>query len=280
MKILGAITGDVIGSCYEHERNRIKRTDFPLFSPQSHFTDDSVLTVATMECLMSDDKDYAHFYQKYALKYPNSGFGGFFRNKWMYAGKPLPYNSFGNGSAMRVSPAGWIFSSLDETLAEAENSAAVTHNHPEGIKGAQAVASAIFLARTGATKADIRQYVATTFGYDLNRTCDEIRPAYKFNSSCQGSVPEAIIAFLDSSDFETAVRLAISLGGDSDTLAAMSGSVAEAFYGGVPDHLAKKIMNRLPEDFVTVIEKFEDFINDIHNYSYLCAGKILLTDGI
>jgi ADP-ribosylglycohydrolase len=255
MKIFGAITGDIIGSYYEHYRT--KRTDFPLFPPQSRFTDDTVLTVATMDCLLSDRKDYVYFYQKYARKYPDSGFGGFFRRKWMFADNPKPYNSFGNGSAMRVSPVGWIFSTLDDTLSEAERSAAVTHNHPEGIKGAQAIASAIFLSRTGKSKTDIKQYVEKTFGYDLNRTCAAIRPAYHFDSSCQGSVPEAIIAFLESSDFETAVRLAVSLGGDSDTLAAMSASIAEAFYGEVPEELVEEVIDRLPKEFLTIIEKFE-----------------------
>jgi ADP-ribosylglycohydrolase len=254
MKIFGAITGDIIGSYYECYR--VKRMNFSLFPSQSRFTDDTVLTVATMDCLLSDKRDYAHFYQKYAQKYPDSGFGGFFKRKWMYAANPQPYNSFGNGSAMRVSPVGWIFSTLDDTLIEAERSAAVTHNHSEGIKGAQAIAAAVFLSRTGKSKANIKQYIETTFGYDLNRTCSSIRPAYHFDSSCQGSVPEAIIAFLESSNFETAVRLAVSLGGDSDTLAAMSGSIAEAFYGKIPEELIEEVIDRLPEEFLVVIENF------------------------
>jgi ADP-ribosylglycohydrolase len=161
---------------------------------------------------------------------------------------------------MRVSPVGWFFRTLDETLAEAVRSASVTHNHPEGVKGAQAVASAVFLARTGKSKKEIKRYIETAFGYNLNRRCDDIRPHYHFDSSCQGSVPEAIIAFLESTDFESAIRLAVSLGGDSDTIAAMAGSIAEAFYGGVPKDIAEEVTDRLPEEFLTVIEKFESAI--------------------
>lgn len=253
--ILGAITGDVIGSYYE--RSHTKKTDFQLFSDNSRFTDDTVLTVATMECLLSGKRDYTSFYQKYARKYPNCGFGYFFRSQWIFSPNPQPYNSFGNGSGMRVSPIGWIFRTLDETLAEAEQSAAVTHNHPEGIKGAQAIASALFLARTGKSKEEIKHYIETTFKYDLNRTCDEIRPKYRFDVSCQGSVPESIIVFLDSWDFESAIRLAVSLGGDSDTIAAMSGSIAEAFYGSVPQWITDEVIKRLPEEFLEVIKRFD-----------------------
>jgi len=255
--ILGAIAGDIIGSRFEHDNT--KKTDFSLFSPYCRFTDDTALTVATMECLMSEKRDYARFYRQYALKYPHSGFGGGFKG-WMYAANPQPYNSFGNGSAMRVSPVGWRFPTLEETLAEAEQSATVTHNHGEGIKGAQAVAAAVFLARTGKSKEEIKQCIETTFAYDLQRTCDEIRPSYHFDVTCQGSVPESIIAFLESADFESAVRLAVSLGGDSDTIAAITGSIAEAFYGSVPDNIAKEVIKRLPKEFCTVIEQFSNQI--------------------
>ena len=178
-------------------------------------------------------------------------------SNWMYEDNPRPYNSFGNGSGMRVSPVGWFFNTLEETLAEAERSAAVTHNHPEGVKGAQTIASAVFLGRTGGSKEEIKHYIETTFKYDLNRDCDDIRPNYYFNETCQGSVPEAIIAFLDSWDFESAIRLAVSLGGDSDTIAAMTGSIAEAFYGGVPQWIADEVIKRLPENFIEVINRFD-----------------------
>ncbi|GHT49908.1 hypothetical protein AGMMS49982_04240 [Bacteroidia bacterium] len=260
-KILGAITGDIIGSVYE--RTNTKRTDFPLFSDACRFTDDTVLSVATMECLLSDKRDYTYVYQKYARNYPKSGFGGMFRRQWMNEDNPKPYNSFGNGSGMRVSPVGWFCATLEDTLGEAKRSAEVTHNHPEGIKGAQAIAAAVFLARTGKSKEEIKQYIATTFEYNLNRTCDEIRPNYRFDSSCQGSVPEAIIAFLESTDFETAIRYAVSLGGDSDTIAAMTGSIAEAFYGEVPEEIAEEVLKKLPEEFVAVIAKFAEQIKAV-----------------
>lgn len=258
--ILGAIAGDIIGSYYEWCGT--KRKDFQLFSDYSRFTDDTVLTVATMECLLSEKRDYSYFYQNYTRQYPRSGFGGMFFD-WAYKNNPQPYNSFGNGSAMRVSPIGWIFNTLEKTLEEAERSAIVTHNHPEGIKGAQAIASAVFLAKRGNSKNEIKEYIERVFGYDLNRTCDEIRLHYSFDVTCQGSVPEAIIAFLDSSDFENAIRLSISLGGDSDTIAAMTGSIAEAFYGKVPKLIANEVLRRLPKEFIEVIEKFGCLLGDI-----------------
>jgi ADP-ribosylglycohydrolase len=251
--VLGAITGDVIGSAYEY--NNTKRIDFPLFNKETFFTDDSVLTVATMENLLSGKRDYTFYYQRYARRYPDSDFGSHFMG-WMYSENPQPYNSWGNGSGMRVSPVGWFFSTLEETLEEAKCSAIVSHNHEEGIKGAQAVAAAVFLARTGNSKAEIKQFIQTQFQYDLNRTCDEIRPDYSYDISCQGSVPEAIIAFLESTDFENAIRLAISLGGDSDTIAAITGGIAESFYGEVPENIAKEIKTYLPAEWLPIIEKF------------------------
>jgi ADP-ribosylglycohydrolase len=255
--ISGAITGDIIGSVYE--RSNIKNTDFPLFKEYSRFTDDSVLTVATMENLLSEKKDYTFYYQKYARKYPHSGFGGYFKRKWMFSENPQPYNSWGNGSAMRVSPVGWFFPTLEETMEEARCSAVVTHNHPEGIKGAQAVAAAIFLARTGTSKIEIKQFIETEFAYNLGRTCNDIRPNYHFDVSCQGSVPEAIIAFLESTDFEHAIRLAVSLGGDSDTIAAITGGIAEAFYSGIPANIAEEVEKRLPDEWKIIIRKFSNF---------------------
>jgi ADP-ribosylglycohydrolase len=257
--LLGAIAGDMIGSVYEFHGE--KKMDFPLFSEESRFTDDTVLSIATMACLLDGKRAYAFYYRSYARAYPHSGFGGMFV-RWMYATNPMPYNSWGNGSGMRVSPIGWFFPSLEETLEEAKYSALVTHNHPEGIKGAQAIAAAVFLARTGKSKAEIKAYIETQFGYDLNRTCEEIRPAYSFDVSCQGSVPEAIIAFLDSSDYEHAIRLAVSLGGDSDTIAAMTGGIAEAFYGEIPEHIRKEVWKRLPQEIKGVIQDFACYVQN------------------
>jgi ADP-ribosylglycohydrolase len=175
---------------------------------------------------------------------------------WLREDEPKPYNSFGNGSAMRVSPVGWAFDTLEKTLEAAKESAEVTHNHPEGIKGAQATAVCIFMARTGKSKQEIKEYIENTFGYNLNRTCDEIRLDYHFDVTCQGSVPESIIAFLESTDFESAVRLAVSLGGDADTMGAITGGIAEAYYGGVPEHIRKEVLKRLPNEFIEVMQKF------------------------
>jgi ADP-ribosylglycohydrolase len=250
--ILGAISGDVIGSVFEG--HNVKTTDFNLFSARTRFTDDSVLTVATMDALLQGG-DYAETYQCYGRRHKGRGYGKRFR-VWLNEDHPQPYNSYGNGSAMRVSPVGWRCDTLEATLAEAEKSAACTHNHPEGIKGAQATAAAIFLARTGKSKNEIKQYVADTFHYDLNRTCDEIRPHYHFDSSCQGTVPQAVIVFLESADFENAIRLAVSLGGDSDTLACITGGIAEAFYGYVPDEIADKVKAYLSADMLRVVEEF------------------------
>jgi ADP-ribosylglycohydrolase len=250
--ITGALAGDIIGSVYEF--HNIKSTDFELFSPKTTFTDDSVMTIASMYALLNDG-NYAEAYQSFGKKYPNRGYGNRF-HYWLYEEKPKPYDSWGNGSAMRSSPAGWYRNTLEEVLSEAEKSAAVSHNHPEGIKGAQATAAAVFLARTGSSKEEIKKYIEKTFGYDLDRKVDDIRPDYQFDESCQGTVPEAIIAFLESTDFENAIRLAISLGGDSDTLACITGAVAEAFYGGVPDHIALKVMALLPEELAALVKKF------------------------
>lgn len=250
--LCGAMAGDMIGSFYEF--NATKKTDFYLFTPFSSFTDDTVMTVANADWLMTGDS-LMGIMQDYGNRYPHAGYGGMFRN-WLREEEPKPYNSFGNGSAMRVSPVGWAFDTLEETLEAAKRSAEVTHNHPEGIKGAQATAACIYLARTGKTKQEIKEYIEQTFGYNLNRTCDEIRPDYHFDVTCQGSVPESIIAFLESTDFENAVRLAVSLGGDADTMGAITGGIAEAFYGGVPKHIRKEVLKRLPNDFIGVMSKF------------------------
>lgn len=252
--MIGAIAGDVIGSIYERRERRIKREDFPLFSPGCRFTDDSLLTIAVADAILNGS-GYGPTIQAYAQRYPDAGFGGMFRT-WMWAKNPQPYNSFGNGSAMRVSPVGWAFDNEEDVLREAERSAEVTHNHPEGIKGAQATALAVFLARQKTDKEEIRLEIDARFGYDLYHTVAEIRPDYSFDSSCQGSVPQAIIAFLDSSSVEDAIRKAISLGGDSDTLAAIAGSIAEAYYGGVPREIAARAISTLDEDLRKVVEQF------------------------
>lgn len=253
-QLLGAAAGDIIGSFYEWNPN--KNTDFPIFYAMSRFTDDTVMTVAVANWLLTGE-DLILSMQHYGRRYPNAGYGRNF-HRWIQSSNPQPYNSFGNGSAMRVSPVGWAFDTLEETLRKAEESAVVSHNHPEGIKGAQAVAACIFLARHGKSKAKIKDYVVQTFGYDLNRTCDEIRPGYQFDVSCQGSVPESIIAFLESTDFESAVRLAISLGGDADTMGAISGSIAEAYYGKIPEPIHKMCIKRLPNDLLAVLTRFSE----------------------
>jgi ADP-ribosylglycohydrolase len=252
--ILGATAGDIIGSIYEFDN--IKTTDFPLFSEGCCATDDSIMTFATMDVLLNKG-DYTKTYQEYGRKYPDpdGSYGSNFL-KWIHTAHPRPYNSWGNGSAMRVSPVGWAFDTLAETLEEAKNSAEVTHNHPEGIKGAQATAASIYLARNGKTKDEIKKYIVDTFSYNLDRKIDEIRPTYHFDVSCQGSVPEAIIAFLESIDYENAIRLAISIGGDSDTIGCITGGIAEAFYGQVPNSIAKKVLEILPKEFVLLAEAF------------------------
>jgi len=253
--IIGAIAGDIIGSVFEW--HNVKSLDFKLFCPNSRFTDDSVLTIATMYALINDS-DYTRAYHTFGRKFPNAGYGHSFR-LWLSSDNPKPYNSWGNGSAMRVSPVGWYYNSIEDTLLEAKKSAKVSHNHPEGIKGAQAVAAAIFLARTGKSKDDIKNLITDRFGYDLNRKIDDIRPGYKFDVSCQGSVPEAIIAFLESTDFESAIRLAVSIGGDSDTIACITGGIAEAFYRNIPDKITDNVLNILPQELIGLIEEFSKY---------------------
>jgi ADP-ribosylglycohydrolase len=250
--MLGAIAGDVFGASYEFRS--FKREDFDLFDMPRFFTDDTVLTIATAEVLMGDG-DYAEAYRRWGREYPARAYGGRFL-EWLEDSSLGPYNSYGNGSAMRVSPIGWAFDSLEEVLAEAERSAAVTHNHPEGIKGAQATAGAIYLARTGLSQKDIRDEIAGRFGYDLDRTVEGIRPDYSFDVTCQGSVPEALIAFFDADDFEHSIRLAISLDGDADTQAAITGGVAEAFWGGVPERLEAEVREVLDDSLLEVMDRF------------------------
>ena len=250
--MLGAIAGDIIGSVYEAAP--IKTTEFELFSEWSRFTDDTVLTVATAHALLKG-VDYADAYRKFGRRYPRAGYGGAFI-KWLMADNAPPYNSWGNGSAMRVSPVGFAGETLEEVLREAARSAAVTHNHPEGIKGAQAVASAIFMGRRGQSKEEIRRFVTEQFAYDLSPTIARIRPGYYFDVSCQGSVPQAIIAFLESEDVENAIRLAISLGGDSDTQGCIAGAIAYAYYGKMAAEIEHEVRRRLPPDFIAILDEF------------------------
>lgn len=249
--LLGAIAGDVIGSVYEFRS--LKTTSFDLFLDYSCFTDDTILTVAVADWLLTGDS-LLGLLQDYGHRYPSS-YGGYFQ-VWLKQYDPKPYNSCGNGSAMRVSPVGWAFPTLEETLEAAKQSAEVTHNHPEGIKGAQATAACIYLARKGEDKDTIKQYIEDKFGYDLSKTCDEIRPTYHGSGNCQGTVPPSIIAFLDSTDYESAIRLTISLGGDADTMGAITGAIAEAYYKKIPDYIRQEVMKRLPKEFIKTMHAF------------------------
>jgi len=250
--VIGAIAGDIIGSVYE--RSPIKTREFPLFDPRCRFTDDTVLTVAVAHAILSGGS-YEASIRAFGRRHPRAGYGGAFI-RWLFAEDPRPYNSWGNGSAMRVSPVGFAFGSEEEVLAEARETARITHDHPEGIRGAQATALAVFLARTGRGKEEIRGRIREAFGYDLDRTVDGIRPGYGFDVSCQGSVPEAIVSFLDAGSFEDAVRNAVSLGGDSDTLACIAGGIAEAHYGGVPGEIRERALACLTPDLLEVAEEF------------------------
>lgn len=272
--MIGAIIGDIVGS--SHEFNSIKTTKFNLFDNKSRYTDDSAMSMAVAEWLL-DDAEYTHKVLedkmvKYGSLNQDAGYGGMFF-MWLFlpertfeSGKRLPYNSFGNGSAMRVSAVGWLFDTLEETEKVAEISASITHNHPEGIKGAQATAAAIWLARNGKSKAEIKDYISAKYGYNLDRTCDEIRPDYEFDVTCQGSVPESIIAFLESTDYESTVRLAVSLGGDSDTQACIAGGIAEAFYKDIPKEIVSSAMRLLPDYFKETLKKFYDTANYYPKY--------------
>jgi len=251
--MLGAIAGDIIGS--PHEFDPLDTTDFPLFVAGSRFTDDTVLTVATAFSLLTDG-NYAENYRIFGRLYPLAGYGGRFAD-WLAGEDAAPYGSFGNGSAMRVSPVGFALDDVDEVLAEAERSAAVTHNHPEGVKGAQAAALAVLLARQGADAQTLRTELTGRFGYDLARTPDDIRPGHVFDETCQGSVPEALVCALAGDDWETCVRLAVSLGGDADTQACIAGAVAQARFGGVPAAVDDAVRTMLPAHLLDIVGDFE-----------------------
>ena len=256
VKMLGALAGDIIGSVYEFYGT--KSTEFDLFSDASRFTDDSVMTLAVAKWLVEDEAHTLHYLiycmQELGHEHPYAGYGGMFHG-WLSEDNPQPYNSWGNGAGMRVSPVGLYAKTLDEALALAALTAAVTHNHPEGVKGAQAIATSVFLAKEGKSKQEIKDYVEKTFDYNLHRTIAEIRPRYGFDVSCQGSVPEAIIAFLEGNSFEEVIRLAISLGGDSDTIGAMAGAIAACVYP-IPDEIAERCDKLLTEDLREIKENY------------------------
>jgi ADP-ribosylglycohydrolase len=255
--MLGAIAGDVIGSVYEGKKawlwSRTARFE-PLFHPRARFTDDTVLTVAVADSILHGG-DLVDLLKDYARSYPGAGYGGTFR-RWAESDDREPYSSWGNGAAMRVSPVGFAYDVLDEVLLRARWTAEVTHDHPEGIKGAQATAAAVYLARTGSPKEEIRDYIERKFHYDLSARLDDIRPTFGFDVSCRGTVPPAILAFLESTDYENAVRLAISLGGDADTLACIAGAIAHAYYGDIPDHIRSAALDRLDDRLRDVVEDF------------------------
>lgn len=264
----GAILGDMIGAPYEFDRGN-KTKDFEMFNDRVCFTDDSVMTIAVADALMRVSKDAGdddvrtaviQSMQKWGRMYPQAGYGQRFFF-WLGKKNPQPYGSWGNGSAMRVSSVGWLYNSLEETRRYAMLTAEVTHNHPEGIKGAEAVASAIFMARNGASKKEIKKYIIQEFDYDLSRTCDEIRPGYHHIESCQETVPEALTAFMEGADFEDVIRTAVSLGGDCDTLTCIATSIAEAFYG-LPDNMRCECRKRLPKDMLRVLELFDERRSD------------------
>ncbi len=250
--MLGAIVGDIIGSRFEF--HPIKSCDFKLFTSTCRFTDDTILTLATANALL-EQRSFGECYHDFYRRYPQAGYGQCF-SRWAATKTNHPYNSSGNGSAMRVAPVAWVADDLEQALDLAAQSAMPTHDHPEGIKGAQAVAAAIFMARSGAGKLAIRDFVTERFGYDLQRSPARIRPGYAFEVSCQKSVPEALCCFFESSDFVSAIRLAVSLGGDADTQAAIAGSVAEAFYGGVPAAILEEALSCLDPFLLELCDRF------------------------
>ena len=260
--ILGAIAGDIIGSLYEFHSTR--NYNFNMFDKRMRSTDDSIMTVAIADWLLHDNRlsheILSNKMRKWGRKYPHAGYGSKF-NAWLMDDIAEPYNSWGNGSAMRVSPIGFAFSTLEETLNVAKISAEITHNHPEGIKGAQATAAAIYLARIGQTKKEIKNFITTTFNYDLNKTCAEIRTNYIFHVCCQKSVPQSICAFIDSKDYESALRETISLGGDADTMGAITGGIASAFYKEIPDTIYEFAISKLTKEMKDIVTEFDSQFN-------------------
>ncbi len=279
--LIGAVIGDIAGSIYEFNPHKSK--DINLHNKDMEYTDDTIMTIAVADWILNDKKltkkGLVARMQQWGRKYPNpmGAYGGMF-SQWLSSNNPKPYNSWGNGAAMRVAAVGFAFSSLEETLKVAKKSAEVTHNHPEGIKGAQATAAAIFMARTGSTKEEIRRYISENFGYNMNRTCDDIRPTYSFDGSCQGTVPESIIAFLNSKDYEDAIRLCISLGGDADTMGAITGAIAGAYYHQMPYDLYEFAINKLPDDIKGIIKLFD--AEHARNVSYTWRNPNYNTDDL
>jgi ADP-ribosylglycohydrolase len=251
--MLGAIIGDIAGALFEFSEIGSVPYDFDLFAPNSTFTDDSVLTCAIADAILKN-REYADSLREYALKYPNRGYGTNF-NRWILSHSTKPLNSFGNGAAMRVSPVGWAFDTLEKTLEEAKKSATMSHNHPEGIKGAQATAVAIYLARNKKTKLEIQKYISETFGYSISKSFSELKASYHYNEICQETVPASLICFFEGSDFESCLRLSISLGGDTDTQAAITGAIAEAYYG-IPDGFEEAALKYLPSELIEIITEF------------------------
>ena len=267
--LMGAILGDIAGSIFEFDPH--KSTDINIQDKRMDYTDDTIMTIAVADWILNDklhtEKGLVERMQQWGRRYPHpmGAYGNMFA-QWLRTDNPKPYNSWGNGSAMRVSAVGFAFDTLEETMKVAKSCAEVTHNHPEGIKGAQATAAAIFMARTGCTKKEIRRFITGTFGYNLDRSCDDIRPTYGFDGSCQGTVPESIIAFLDSKDYEDALRLCISLGGDADTMGAITGAIAGAYYNKIPSALYEFGMEKLPQDMQNVVGLF----NSKYGHSVSC----------
>jgi len=257
--MLGAIIGDVLGSTFEFYPMKTKK--FELLDNKSHFTDDTVMTVAVADSIMND-VPYVESLQSWGRKYPRAGYGSWFR-KWIHQEDPKPYNSFGNGSAMRCSSIGWLFDDEESVLEEAKRSAEITHNHPEGIKGAQSVALGVLMGRKGSSKKEIKEKLEDLFGYNLSQRLENIIPSYTFDSTCQGSVPQAIIAFLESTDFEDAIRNSISLGGDADTQACITGSLAEAHYKNIPDEISSFVKWRIEDDLLDVMDQFNSITKQL-----------------
>jgi ADP-ribosylglycohydrolase len=254
--MLGSIVGDCVGSVFEFSSNKNKSEEFPLYSSLSTFTDDTIMTLAVAKSILHKE-DLAVNMRKFGLKYHDRGYGGMFA-RWLKTASMGPYNSFGNGSAMRVSPVGFAFNDPVTVLAEAKKTAEVSHNHPEGIKGAQAIALAIYMARTESSKEDIKRIISSTFDYNLDRKIADIRPTYKFNETCQGSVPESIIAFLESNSFEDCIRKAISLGGDADTMACIAGGIAQAYYKKIPKSVYQPTVDLLSNELLDILNEFNE----------------------
>lgn len=262
LPIIGAIAGDVIGSPYELKGTRIKTENFPLFNEKSTFTDDTVLTLAVARWMINRELNLADIVHDIGRKYKKVGFGHAFK-EWLRSDNPKPYNSLGNGSAMRVSSVGVIAKSISEVFQLAKDTADITHNHPDGVRGAQAVASAIYLSFHGYSKEYIKNFVQSQFNYDLSKSISEIRENYEFDATCSGSVPQAIVAFLESESVEHAIRLAISLGGDADTQASIAGAISAAYFQNIPEEISGKVIDLLPPDLMQILNDFNLFVEHL-----------------